>query len=96
MANVVTTGEARDALHKIAHGFDAGESEPVYFGSHRRAQGVIMPVAVWEKLLEAAEDSTGFGLAAESRRRDRSAMASSAMATVPRAPRTSAALSSPP
>ncbi|MFY2861262.1 hypothetical protein ACOJVU_16295 [Mycobacterium sp. THU-M104] len=56
MANVVTTGEARDALHKIAQRFDAGEGEPVYFGSRRRAQGVIVPVAVWEKLLDAAED----------------------------------------
>lgn len=56
MANVVTTGEARDALHQIAQRFDAGEGEPVYFGSHRRAQGVIVPVQVWEKLLEQAED----------------------------------------
>jgi hypothetical protein len=44
-AKVVTTGEARDALRKIAQHFDAGEGEPVYFGSHRRAQGVIVPVA---------------------------------------------------
>lgn len=56
MADVVTTGEARDALHQIAKRFDAGEGEPVYFGSHRRAQGVIVPVDVWEKLLEQAED----------------------------------------
>jgi antitoxin StbD len=68
MANVVTTGEARDALHKIAQRFDAGEGEPVYFGSHRRAQGVIVPVAVWEKLLEIAEDELDAELA-----RDRSA-----------------------
>lgn len=52
----MTTGEARDALHQIAKRFDAGEGEPVYFGSHRRAQGVIVPVDVWEKLLEQAED----------------------------------------
>jgi PHD/YefM family antitoxin component YafN of YafNO toxin-antitoxin module len=56
MADVVTTGEARDALHQIAKGFDNGVGEPVYFGSHRRAQGVIVPVDVWEKLLEQAED----------------------------------------
>jgi PHD/YefM family antitoxin component YafN of YafNO toxin-antitoxin module len=56
MANVVTTGEARDALHQIAKRFDAGEGEPVYFGSHRRAQGVIVPVEIWERLLEQAED----------------------------------------
>lgn len=63
MADVVTTGEARDALHQIARRFDAGEGEPVYFGSHRRAQGVIVPVDVWEKLLEQAEDDLDLALA---------------------------------
>ena len=62
MVNVVTTGEARDALHQIAKRFDAGEGEPVYFGSHRRAQGVIVPVEVWEKLLEHAEDEVDLAL----------------------------------
>ena len=65
MADVVTTGEARDALHQIAKRFDEGTGEPVYFGSHRRAQGVIVPVDVWEKLLEAAEDDLDLGLARE-------------------------------
>ena len=63
MADVVTTGEARDALHQIAKRFDAGEGEPVYFGSHRRAQGVIVPVDMWEKLLGQAEDELDLGLA---------------------------------
>ncbi|MGI8647452.1 MAG: hypothetical protein DLM55_02665 [Acidimicrobiales bacterium] len=63
MANVVTTGEARDALHQIAKRFDDGAGEPVYFGSHRRAQGVIVPVDVWEKLLEQVEDELDIGLA---------------------------------
>lgn len=53
MNEVVTTGEARDALHRIAKQFDAGGGEPVYFGSHRRAQGVIVPVDVWERLAGA-------------------------------------------
>ena len=70
MANVVTTGEARDALHKIAQPFDAGEGEPVYFGSHRRAQGVIVPVAVWETLLDAAEDELDAELARDRITRD--------------------------
>lgn len=56
MANVAATGEARDALHQIAKRFDAGQGEPVYFGSHRRAQGVIVPVEIWERLLEQAEE----------------------------------------
>ena len=62
MAKVVTPGEARDALHQIAKRFDDGGGEPVYFGSHRRAQGVIVPVDVWEKLLEQAEDELDTGL----------------------------------
>lgn len=63
MADVVTTGEAREALHKIARRFDAGDAEPVYFGSHRRAQGVIVPLAIWERLLEHAEDELDLALA---------------------------------
>jgi antitoxin StbD len=63
MADVVTTGEAREALHRIARQFDAGEGDPVYFGSHRRAQAVIVPVEVWEQLLEAAEDDLDTKLA---------------------------------
>lgn len=63
MAQVVTTGEAREALHRIAKQFDAGNGEPVYFGSHRRAQGVIVPVEVWEQLLESVEDDLDAELA---------------------------------
>lgn len=70
MADVVTTGEARDALHQIAKRFDAGEGEPVYFGSHRRAQGVIVPVEVWERLLEQAEDEVDMELARDRLARD--------------------------
>ncbi len=70
MANIATTGEARDALHQIAQRFDAGEGEPVYFGSHRRAQGVIVPVRVWERLLEAAEDELDAELARDRLTRD--------------------------
>ncbi|MGH9063833.1 MAG: hypothetical protein ACRDZQ_06285 [Acidimicrobiales bacterium] len=63
MVEVLTTGEAREALHQIARRFDAGEGEPLYFGSHRRAQGVIVPLDVWEKLMETAEDELDFALA---------------------------------
>lgn len=65
MAKVISTGEARDALHQIAKGFDAGEGEPVYFGSHRRAQAVIVPVDVWERLLEPFEDEIDLALVRE-------------------------------
>ena len=65
MVEVVTTGEARDALHRIAQRFDAGDGEPVYFGSHRRAQAVIVPVEVWERLLEQAKDGLDVALATD-------------------------------
>lgn len=35
----------------------------MYFGSHRRAQGVIVPVELWELLLEQAEDELDLALA---------------------------------
>src|SRR5436305_937531 len=64
MANsVVTTSEVRAALGKITKRFDAGDTEPVFFGSHRRAQAVLVPIATWEKLLAHAEDALDFDLA---------------------------------
>lgn len=54
---VVTTSEVRAALSQITKRFDEGETEPVFFGSHRRAQAVLVPIAIWEKLLEHAEDA---------------------------------------
>jgi len=62
LIRALTTDEARDALHQIAKRIDAGEGEPVYFDSHRRAQGVIVPVGIWEKLLEQAEDEIDLAL----------------------------------
>ena len=54
---VVTTSEVRAALSQITKRFDEGDIEPVFFGSHRRAQAVLVPIAIWEKLLEHAEDA---------------------------------------
>jgi antitoxin StbD len=71
MIEVVTTEQAREALHQIARRFDAGDdAEPVYFGSPGRAQAVIVPVEIWERLLEAAEDEVDL---ANARRRTSSA-----------------------
>jgi len=53
---VVTTSEVRAALGQITKRFDEGDTEPVFFGSHRRAQAVLVPIATWEKLLAHAED----------------------------------------
>lgn len=76
MTEVVTTGtittdQARDSLAEIADGFEAGRGEPVYFGPDREhAQAVIVPVDVWEGLLEATEDEVDHEIA---QRRIRSA-----------------------
>ena len=59
MTEIVTTGtittdQARESLAEIADAFDAGRGEPVYFGSDREhTQAVIVPLAVWEELMEA-------------------------------------------
>lgn len=54
--DVVPTSEVRAALGKITKRFDEGDTEPVFFGSHRRTQAVLVPIATWEKLLAHAED----------------------------------------
>lgn len=54
--DVVPTSEVRAGLGKITKRFDEGDTEPVFFGSHRRTQAVLVPIATWEKLLERAED----------------------------------------
>lgn len=56
-STVVTTSEVRAALGQITKRFDEGDTEPVFFGSHRRAQAVLVPIQTWEKLLEHAEDA---------------------------------------
>lgn len=48
------TSEVRVELSQIARRFDAGDAEPVIFGSHRRPQAVIIPVALWEQLASNA------------------------------------------
>ena len=63
MADVMPTSEVRAALSKITKGFDAGDTAPVFFGSHRRTQAVIVPISIWEKLLVHAEDELDLDLA---------------------------------
>lgn len=60
---VVPTSEVRAALGKITRRFDAGDTEPVFFGSHRRAQAVLVPIATWERLLAQAEDELDLDVA---------------------------------
>lgn len=60
---VVPTSEVRAALGRITKRFDAGDSEPVFFGSHRRAQAVLVPITTWERLLAHTEDELDVDLA---------------------------------
>ncbi|MGH3446594.1 MAG: hypothetical protein ACRDQA_27775 [Nocardioidaceae bacterium] len=60
---VVPTSDVRASLSKITKRFDAGDTEPVFFGSHRRPQAVLVPIATWEKLLTYAEDELDADLA---------------------------------
>lgn len=61
--DVVPTSEVRAALGKITRRFDEGDTEPVFFGSHRRTQAVLVPIATWEKLLSHVEDELDLELA---------------------------------
>lgn len=58
-AEVLSTGEARARLNQIAAGFDdaGADAEPVVFGSHRRAQAVIVPWVLWQRIAPVIEDA---------------------------------------
>ncbi len=58
IGEVLPTNEARARLNAIAATFDADGShaEPVVFGSHRRAQGVIVSWELWQRIAPAVED----------------------------------------
>jgi hypothetical protein len=60
--DVVPTSEVRAELSKITKRFDAGDTEPVFFGSHRRTQAVLVPIATWDRLLAHAEDDLDLDL----------------------------------
>ena len=66
IGEVLPTNEARARLNAIAAGFDAdgSQAEPVVFGSHRRAQGVIVSWELWQRIAPAVEDILDEELAA--------------------------------
>lgn len=59
VTGVQTTSETRADLTKIVKMFrDEGhDAVPVLFGSHRKAEGVIMPMWMWEELLERLDNA---------------------------------------
>lgn len=57
-AEVLSATEARTSLPSVLDDFrDHGvASEPVFFGSHRKAEGVIIPVELFRELVPAIEE----------------------------------------
>lgn len=55
---VLPTSEARSELSAIVSRFRAegSDSTPIYFGSHRKPEGVILPYSLWQELLETLEN----------------------------------------
>jgi len=55
---VLPTSEARSELSAIVSRFrsEGSDSTPIYFGSHRKPEGVILPYSLWQELLEQLEN----------------------------------------
>jgi PHD/YefM family antitoxin component YafN of YafNO toxin-antitoxin module len=50
---VMPVSEARREFSTILKGFtDRTQSEPVYIGAHRKAEAVLIPVSIWEYMLD--------------------------------------------
>ena len=55
---VLTTSATRSQLTSIVADFrrDGSDAEPVVFGSHRKAEAALIPIAMLDKLLPLVED----------------------------------------
>jgi antitoxin StbD len=54
---VMPVSEARREFSTILKGFtDQTQSEPVYIGAHRKAEAVLIPVSIWECMLDLLDD----------------------------------------
>jgi Antitoxin VbhA len=49
--NVLSVREARTQLPSILEGFRGGDRRPVFLGSHRKTEAVMVPVEVYEELV---------------------------------------------
>lgn len=58
LAHVLPSGDARTELPKALARFrhDGALAAPVVFGAHRKAEAVVIPYALYERLLPAIED----------------------------------------
>ena len=55
---VSTTSDTRANLTKILARFrnEGKKAKPILFGSHRKAEAVLVPVKVWKKLINELDD----------------------------------------
>lgn len=54
---VMPVAEARKEISTILKSFtDQTQSEPIYIGAHRKAEAVLVPVSVFEYMLELLDD----------------------------------------
>jgi hypothetical protein len=66
--NVLSVREAREQLPSLLEGFRQGDRRPVFLGSHRKTEAVMLPVDVYEELVYKRRDAVAQGnasLAAE-------------------------------
>lgn len=52
ITHVLGTAEAREQLSQLLDRFrrEGEDAEPMLFGAHRKAEAVVVPLAVWERL----------------------------------------------
>lgn len=54
---VLPVSQARIELSSILNNFSTNQSaEPVFVGAHRKAEGVLIPISMWEDVLNTLED----------------------------------------
>jgi hypothetical protein len=54
---VMPVAEVRKEISTILKGFtDQTQSEPIYIGAHRKAEAVLVPVSIFEYMLELLDD----------------------------------------
>lgn len=54
---VIPVSQARTDISIILDSFTSStSSEPVFIGAHRKAEAVLVPVSLWEEILNVFED----------------------------------------
>ena len=54
---VIPVSQARTDISTILKSFTSNSSsEPVFIGAHRKAEAVLVPVSLWEEILDVFED----------------------------------------